>query len=309
MAQNFWNAHMESGLPSDREKAELRGPVKTIVDDWSTTVFDREGKILEWRGNNFQGYTERTYAYDQNGKLIQITGSSGDRVDVRYDEQGRMTQIRHVPARPERRNIAIGAEVAFDVISEGDSLINGGTVETSYNERGQPVERRIVDDEGTLLFRILHTYDANGRLGEERLVTENLSFPKAVREQIPSEQRAAIFAQLKTEMESASQGLFSDAARSYVYNGQGRLAGRHMRRGPIREDLVLTFSPRGDMIELTKRTTGFPHEHGVQQELEWKCRYAYEYDDYGNWIKNTETWEVAGNTTTHTKVRHLTYYL
>lgn len=300
---------MKLGLPSDREKAELCGPVKTIVDDWSTAVFDREGKILEWRGNTFHGYSERTYSYDQNGQLIRITGSSGDRVDeFRYDEQGRMTQIRHVPARPERRNIAIGTEIAFEVISEGDSLIDGGTVETSYNERGRPVERRIVDDEGVLLFRILHTYDANGRLGEERLVTENLSFPKAVREQIPSEQRAAVFAQLKTEMESASHGLFGNAERTFVYNGQGRLAERHMRMGPIREDLVWTLSPRGDIIELTKRTTGFPNELGVQQELQWKCRYSYEYDDYGNWISNIETWEVAGNTTTLTKVRHLTYY-
>ena len=300
---------MKSGLPSDREKAELCGPVKTIVDDWSTTVFDRGGKILEWRGNTFHGHTERTYSYDQNGKLTRITGSNDDRVDeFRYDEQGRMMQITHVPARPERRNTAISAEIAFEVISEGDSLADGGTVETSYNERGQPVERRIVDDEGTLLFRILHTYDANGRLGEERLVTENLSLPKAIREQIPSEQRAAVFAQLKTEMESASQGLFGNAERNYVYNGQGRLAERHMRMGPIREDLVWTFSPSGDMIELTKRTTGFLHELGVQQELQWKCRYSYEYDDYGNWIRNTETWEVAGNTTTLTKVRHLTYY-
>ncbi len=169
-----------------------------------------------------------------------------------------MTQIRHVPARPERRNTAIGAEVALEVISEGDSLIDGGTVETSYNERGRPVERRIVDDEGLLLFRILHTYDANGRLGEERLVTENLSFPKAARDQIPSEQRAAVFAQLKTEMERASQGLFGNAERTYVYNDQGRLAERHMRMGPIREDLVWTFSTRGDIIELSKRTTGFP---------------------------------------------------
>ena len=301
---------MKSELPSDREKAELCGPVKTIVDDWSTTVFDREGKILEWRGNTSYGYSERTYSYNQNGKLLRITGSSSDRVDeFRYDEQGRRTQIRQVPARPERRNIATGAEIVFEVISEGDSLIDGGTVETSYNERGQPVEKRIVDDEGTLLCRILHSYDANGRLGEERLVTENLSLPKAVREQIPSEQRAAVFAQLKTEMESASQGLFGNAERSYVYNDQGRLVERHMRMGPFREDLVWTFSPGGDMSELAKRTTtGFPNERGGQQELQWKCRYSCEYDDHGNWIRNTETWEVAGNTTTNTKVRHLTYY-
>jgi len=300
---------MKSGLPSDRKKADLRGRVKTIVDDWSTTEFDREGRILEWRGNSVRGYTERKYSYDQNGKLIGITGSSEDQVDeFRYDEQGRMTQTRHVPARPEQRNVATGVEIAFEVIAEGASLVDGGTVETSYNESGQPVEKRIIDHQGLLLYRILHKYDANGRLAEERLITENVSFPKAFIEQIPSDQRAAVLAQLKTEMETAGQWLFGTAERVYLYNSNGDLTERHMCRGPIHIDEVWTFSPSTEMIELTKTTSGFPDELGAQEQLQWKCRYSYEYDDYGNWIKKTETWEVAGDPTSHTRVRHLTYY-
>src|ERR1700737_2019966 len=115
---------MKSLSPSDRERAELRGPVRTIVDDDSnTTVFDRDGKILEWRRNTLQGHSERIYSYDENGKLIRITGSNGDQLDeFRYDEQGWMTQIRHVPARPERANTATGFEIYFEAISEGDTL-------------------------------------------------------------------------------------------------------------------------------------------------------------------------------------------
>ena len=231
---------MKSLSPSDRERAELRGSVRTIVDDWSTTVFDRDGKIIEWRGNTLHGHSERTYSYDENGKLIRTTGSNGDQLDeFRYDEQGRMTQIRHVPARTEGAN-ATGIEVYFEAISEGHILTDGGTVETSYNERGQPVERRIVDDEGVLLFRIVHLYDASGRLGEERLVSENPSLPRAFRDQIPSEQRAAVLTQMKTAVENMRQqtGLFGNAERTYVYNGQGRVAERHMCMGPIREDLA-----------------------------------------------------------------------
>jgi YD repeat-containing protein len=298
-------------LPSDRERAELRGPVKTIVDDWSTTVFDRDGKILEWRGNTSHGHSERTYSYDENGKLIRITGSNSDQLDeFRYDERGRITQIRHVPARPGRGSGAFGISVWFDAISEGDTLTEGGTVETSYNERGQPVETRIVDDEGMLLFRMVHLYDANGRLGEERLASENPSLPKAFRDQIPSEQRAAVLAQMKTEVESIGQqtGLFGNAERTYVYNGHGSVAERHMRVGPIREDLMWIFDDRGDMIELTRRTSGFPHELGGQPELQLKCRYSYEYDEQGNWMSRNETSEVGGNTRRHTQVRHLTYH-
>jgi YD repeat-containing protein len=302
---------MKSLSLSDRERAELRGPVKTIVDDFSTTVFDRDGKILEWRGNTSHGRSERTYSYDENGKLIRITGSDGDQVDeFRYDKQGRMTRIRHVPARPERGASAFGISVWFDAISEGETLTDGGTVETTHNERGQPVEMRIVDDEGMLLFRIVHIYDANGRLGEERLISENPPLPKAFRDQIPSEQRTAVFAQMQMEFESMRQhtGLFGNAERIYVYNGQGRVVERHMRIGPTGEDLMWTLNDRGDMIELTRRASGFPPELGGQPEPQLKCSYFYEYDEYGNWTGRNETLEVGGNTTTHTQVRQLTYH-
>jgi YD repeat-containing protein len=302
---------MSSISPSDRERAELRGSVRSIVDDWSTTVFDRDGKIIEWRGNTLHGHAERVYSYDENGRLIQITSSNGDQLDeFRYDEQERTTQIRHVPARTDGAK-ATGIGIYFEAISEGHILTNGGTVETSYNECGQPVERRVLDDEGTLLFRIMHLYDASGRLGEERLISENPSLPKAFRDQIPSEQRAAILTQMKTEFDRIRQqtGLFGNAERTYVYNDQGRLAERHMRMGPIREDLVWTFNDRGDMIELTRRTSGFPHELGGQQELQLSnSRYSYEYDEHGNWTSRSETREGGGNTTTHTYVRHLTYH-
>jgi hypothetical protein len=134
---------------SDRERGGLHGPVKSVVDEWSTTVFDQDGKILEWMGNTLRGRAERKYFYDGSGKLIRISGSDGDQVDeFRYDEHGRKTRIRHVPPQPEPGSRAFGIAVWFDATSEGDTLTDGGTVETMYNERDQPVEVRIRDDEG-----------------------------------------------------------------------------------------------------------------------------------------------------------------
>src|SRR5260370_21477108 len=113
-----------------------------------------------------------------------------------------------------------------------------------------------------LLFRTVHLYDGSGRLGEEWLVSENPSLPKAFRDRIPSEQRAAVMAQIKVEFESIERqnGLFGNAERTYVYDNQGRVAERHMRMGPIREDLTWTLNDHGDMIESTSRTIGFPRE-------------------------------------------------
>src|SRR5260370_11892310 len=113
---------MKSLSPSDRERAELRGPVRTIVDDWSPTVFDRDGNVLEWRGTRCRGIRSERTPTTKKGKLIRITGHNGDQLDeFRYDEQRRMTQITRVPARGERANKATGIEVYFEAISEGET--------------------------------------------------------------------------------------------------------------------------------------------------------------------------------------------
>jgi YD repeat-containing protein len=152
---------------TDRDKLGLRGPVTSVVDEWSTTEFDHDGKILVWSGNTSHGRVERN-VYDESGRLIRISGSNGDHTDeVRYDEQGRKTRIRHVPARPEQQSRAFGIAAWFDCTSEGDTLTDGGTVETMYNEHDQPGEARILDDEGTVLFQIAYTYDADGRLSRK----------------------------------------------------------------------------------------------------------------------------------------------
>lgn len=72
---------MNLELVSNREKAGLRGPVKTIVDDWSTTEFDRNGKIVAWTGKTVHGRVQRTYVYDGARRLVRISGSNGNHVD------------------------------------------------------------------------------------------------------------------------------------------------------------------------------------------------------------------------------------
>jgi hypothetical protein len=295
---------------SGRERCGLHGPVKSIIDEFSTTAFDRDGKILEWSGNTSRGRVERKYVYDQAGGLVRISGSNGDQVDeFCYDERGRKTRIRRVPARS-NRPAGYGIAAWFDCISEGDTLSDGGTVETTYNERDQPVEARILDDEGTVLFRIVYSYDADGRLSIEKLTTENPLLPKAFRDQIPLEHRAATLEQMKTQIAEISQrtGLYGDAERTYVYNEQGQLAERHMRMGPICEDIVRSYNDRGDVAEQTRGTSGFPHELGGQAEPQMQWRYPHEYDEHGNWKSRAESSRVGETETARIHVRQLTYH-
>lgn len=301
---------MNSSLLSDCEKGGLRGPVKTIVDEYSTTVFDRTGKTVEWRGNTSHGRVERTYVYDQHERLIRVSGSSGDHDDeFRYDGRGK-TQIRHVPPRPDGQSCAFGVSVWFDAISEGEALTDGGTVETTYNERDEPVEKKLFDDEGTPLFRVVYIRDENGRLSEEKLISDNPAIPKSLRDQIPIAERASVLAAIRKQFEEMEQhtGLFGNAERAYVYNERGQVAERHMRQGSIREDVTFSYNERGDINEQTIETSGFPHEASIETRSRLKFRRTYEYDSFGNWTSVTETSELHGNTVTGKHIRQLTYY-
>jgi hypothetical protein len=301
---------MNSSLLSERERDGFRGPVKTVVDEHSTTVFDRNGKKVEWSGNTPHGRVERTYVYDNNERLIRVRGSGGDHEDeFHYDGQVR-TQIRHIPPRPDIGTRAFGISFWFDAVSEGEALTDGGTLETTFNERDEPVEKKLFNDEGTLLFRVVCIRDENGRLSEEKLIRENPDIPKTVRDQIPIDQRAFMLAEMRKKFEEMAQqtGLFGNAERAYAYNERGQVAERHMRQGSIREDLMFSYNERGDICELQILTSGFPHEASGETESLLKLRRTYEYDSFGNWTSMTETSELRGNTATHKRMRQLTYH-
>ena len=84
VGQLFGQKSSETGAPvSDRDKAGLRGPVKTVVDEQTfsrpdgqpivaadTTKYTPDGKILEVRHRNPDGSEwVRTYTYDSGGRF------------------------------------------------------------------------------------------------------------------------------------------------------------------------------------------------------------------------------------------------
>src|SRR5262249_14490091 len=193
---------------------------------------------------------------------------------------------------------------------EGETLTDGGTVETLYNDRDQPAEAKILDDEGNVVFRILYTYGADGRIALERLTTESLPLPKEFRNQIPLEHREATLTQLKTQLAEISQrtGLGADSERSYVYHNQGHLVARHLRQGPIREDITLRYNEHGDICESVRTAGGFPHPTGAISEPQIESRSEYAYDTHGNWISKLDISMVNENETKHTRTRLLNYF-
>src|ERR1035438_2962947 len=148
--------------------------------------------------------------------------------------------------------------VWLDAASEGEMLSDGGTVETIYNEHDQPVEKRVLDEEGVLLFRAEYVYDGSGRLSEEKLIAENPHFPKTFRDQIPIEQRADLLAQMAAQFREMAQsaGFFGNVKRTCLYSELGQISERRMSAGLNHEILTFSYNQRGDIAEFTREMTG-----------------------------------------------------
>ena len=124
---------------SDRDKAELRGPVKVVITEDTlplpdgervytiSTKYSPDGKILEERrrdgddsdwvvaytygsegrlvkttsGKAKSGPTsEADYSYDDKGQLVQVSSGNGIPSRIEYDDQGRKSVIETYDSKP-----------------------------------------------------------------------------------------------------------------------------------------------------------------------------------------------------------------
>jgi YD repeat-containing protein len=124
MAQSPQGKPSVRAAPSDREKAELRGPVKNCVEEttypaatgsnglpatpwtrWSELDYDEQGQMLARLDRNPDGsvWTARN-TYDASGKLIKITsgkeGGASAVTHYAFDDQGRLISINTNGAAP-----------------------------------------------------------------------------------------------------------------------------------------------------------------------------------------------------------------
>ena len=198
---------------SDRNKAGLRGPVKTVLEEQTfsgadgqqsstttTTQYAPDGRILEDRTGNPNGsgwvtsYTyysdgrllktafgkansapssETTYLYDDAQKLVGV--KSGDKVHVRYqyDDKGRKSAIESYDSQPLAPNTAY--EPHWEGTDLGFADTSGGTVTTLYNEQGVATGAEFRDAEGKLLGHIVRKFDTDGRIVAEQQFADALA--------------------------------------------------------------------------------------------------------------------------------------
>jgi hypothetical protein len=283
-------SHEENAaMMSDRARSGLRGAVKScteanIVNDVRseyTTEYSSDGRIMLSRSRNTDGsywvtrheyaasgkllkiasgtegqaLTETHYSYDQQGRLQKITtdGRGETPVSFRYDESGQKTKIEVSRAEDYRPNIATGGGSPFEAADQAPNLPGGGSATTIYDEYDRPTEVQIRDASGELVSRALRTYDAEGRVTEEKQILDNLisAFPPDVQAKLVEESGLSpdqLRQELGAQLTSLMAGKAETYSVSYRYDSSGRLihiSRRIFQRGKRSRDHIQQIWRRG----------------------------------------------------------------
>jgi YD repeat-containing protein len=263
---------------SDRDKAGLRGPVKTVLNEQTfsgadgqqfltstSTEYAPDGRILELRIGNSDGsiwvtsYTyyadgrllktvsgrvgsaansQTTYLYDDARRLVSVESGDSDKVTYQYDEKGRKSIIESYGSRSLPPNTAYAPH--WEGTDLGFAPYPGGTLTTSYNEQGVATGAELHDAEGTLVGHIVRKFDAQGRIIAEEQAADapQVNLPEEFQLNLNPEQMKSVGAMIAGMQNSVI---------SYSYDAQGRVTERHRSGGVFGEQVtVTTYNDHGD---------------------------------------------------------------
>jgi YD repeat-containing protein len=287
--------------------------------EWMTHyTYDTSGRLLKVTyGNGGEPNVDEIYSYDNQGRLLNITDSRrpNNPVTFRYDENGRKMKLEISRAEDYRPNVAEAGN-PFQVADRAPNLFGGGSATTVYDERDRPIEVHVRDADGELVKRAVRIYDAEGRVAEERQILDN---PETL---IPAEMRSEILKasgasreELHAQIRKLMGGQPGPFSISWSYDAEGRISQTRRRIFNQEHLIVTTYNEHGDKAtEITRRKQvgneeEQNHPPGGLPYLE--VRYSYEYDDHGNWTKETASSRFDPGGTFESsapQVRSLLYY-
>jgi YD repeat-containing protein len=302
---------------SDREKSELRGPVKMCVyestmpdskilltkmeysldgklvttrtvqsdgSEWvASQTYDAEGRLVKTASGKLgEPGTESVYAYDEAGRLISITNSpeTGNRTDFRYDEQGRKTTVQTFDPKTlqSRQNSMFGGS-PWEAAQVGFGVPVGGNVITIYVESDKPTEAQVHDAEGRIVSRVVRAYEANGRIMEENQIQENPALLMV--DKFSAEQRVELDDKQLEAMNKAMKSMLSGRSgtgKTYTYDAQGRVKEVRDRNFALDTVMIISYNEHGDKSE--ERVT-------LSDNTAFPVGVAYSMDENGTLIPET----------------------
>jgi YD repeat-containing protein len=307
---------------SDRDRAGLRGAVKTCMEEriqldgreFSTyREYSPDGKLLVWRSldpdgsevvrtrtydadgriirttseiSGVPGTGETLYRYDDAGRMVSITNSENeDRTEFQfqYDEQGRKKEILTFDPKTLRRRQNTG--------SFSGSAWDGAMLGFGVPPGGS----------------VITIYDENDRPVEvqirdvedhllSRVVGKYNAAGLVVEEKPILENAASALNELPAEEQSQPN------TTSFTYDAQGRVTNERESGGAIQSTTATIYNDQGDIAE--KRTTVIENNLIPDSDV----HYTYQYDSYGNWVGRSATDSSRPDAAPSICRRTLTYY-
>jgi YD repeat-containing protein len=299
-------------------------------------TYDAQGRVLSIVSHAWDSSrSEKIYSYGETGSLLKIVDTRGELTTFDYDQAGRKTETRILKRTDERAGAkATGIDLMFADI-DGAVLLdycfggNASSFKTSYDHQDQPVETQGYDAAGSLLGRLVRTFDEQRRITAVREITDNpmSMFPaKEVAQMMANS--GALPDEVRAEMSKAMKVFGNESSKSYCYdaNGQVTKATVDGMMGTFTRTYI--YNEYGDVIEKQtdlarnkRMPMGVPFNVSETGEVipskppsEWppepdlgasqNVRYSYKYDDQGNWTEKTATYDQQPSFTTR---RELTY--
>lgn len=275
---------------TDRDKAGLRGPVKTVLNEQTfsgadgqqflmstTTEYAPDGRILEQRIGNSDGsiwvtsYTyyadgrllktvsgkagsaadsQTTYLYDDARRLVGVESGDNVKMSYRYDEKGLKSVIESYDAKPLPPNTAYAPH--WEGTELGFAPYPGGTLTTSYNEQGVATGAELRNPEGTLVGHIVRKFDAEGHVIAEEQAADapQVNLPEEITSKLNPEQMQSVGTMIAGMQNSVI---------SYAHDAHGRVTERHRNGGVFGEQVTLTtYNDHGNKASERETTVMSP---------------------------------------------------
>jgi hypothetical protein len=253
--------------------------------------------------------SEAVYVYDDQQKLQSITHSKNldNPVTFRYDERGRKTKVQVSRAEDYRPNVSTPADSPFWSADLPPNLQGGGSALTLYDEHERPTEVQVRDFQGEPISRALRTYDAQGRIAEEKVIHDDLLtiFPVDLRSRI-LETPGASLEEVREQLKKLMGGQAGPSSVAFNYDSQGRMIQKTRRVFNSVDRIEITYNEHGDKtLEITRTT----QEDKPEQYSE--THISYQYDSHGNWTEKLDSYcSIPGGTLTRSSEsrRSLTYF-
>jgi len=271
---------------SDRDKAGLRGPVRSVLVEQNFSAADGQqlltstrteyapdGRTLEVRSGNSDGsewatsYTyqpdgrliktaagkvgaapssETTYSYDKEGRLLELKSGGRTRTRYQYDDKGRKSVVESYDPKPLPPNVAY--EAHWEGSDMGFIPFPGGSLTTSYSEQEVATDAQLRDAEGKLVAHIERKFDDKGRIISEQQVAD------APELMIPEEMKSNLNPEQAKSMGAFMAGGLHNRVISYIYDDSGRVTEQHKTGGAFGEEAIVTsYNEQGD--KASERTT------------------------------------------------------